>query len=151
MNDYIRNDPMAQAIMAANEALRAAYSSSSRVTLFAVQNEEWAKRLDDARWLDAFAVGNYGQRDTCYHFCLEQGYQHRDGFRMYEVATNIYGYVVRDTMNDGDGVLFGGRARPGTTQAEAVEWARKWHAERPTHREVISGSGYMVEGWELAR
>lgn len=36
-------------------------------------------------------------------------------------------------------------ARPGTTQAEALAWAREWHAQRPTHREVIAGYGYAAE------
>ncbi len=135
----IRNDPMAIAIMAASDAR----TRGGRTIIFPVQSELWAAQMEDARWMDAYAVGNHGQRDRCFHFCAMQHQQTRDGFLMVEIATNIYGYVVRDTMNDGMGALFGGRGRPGTTQAEAVEWARKWHAERQTHREVISGWGYV--------
>lgn len=126
---------MAQAVMASWET----HPSNPRVVLFAVTDPSWRERMNDAKWLDAFAVGNHGQADSSHHLCCEQRYQHRDGFRMVEVATNIFGYCVRDTMNDGDGVLFGGRAYKGATHEEAVEWARKWHAERPTHREVLRG------------
>ncbi len=131
----ILNDPMARAIMEAGESRR----GSGRKVLFPVTDSQWAERMESARWLDAFAVGNHGQADHCYHFCCEQRYQHRDGLRQYEVGTNMFGYCVRDTMNDGDGTVFGGRVRPGTTWKEAIEWARRWHAERPTHREVVRG------------
>lgn len=115
----------------------------SRVTLFA-PSPEWAQQMEDARQLDAYAVRYHGQTDRCHHFCAMQRQQQRDGFLMVEIATNMFGYCVRDTMNDGRGVLFGGRARHGTTQAEALEWARAWQAERPTHREVIAGYGYIA-------
>jgi hypothetical protein len=135
----IRNDPMAVAIMAASNLL----PRGGRTIILPVQNELWAAQMEDARWMDAYAVGNFGQRDRCFHFCAMQRQQERDGFVLVEIATNMFGFCVRDTMNDGQGVMFGGRARPGTTQVEAVEWAREWHAKRPTHREVISGYGYV--------
>jgi hypothetical protein len=135
--DAIKNDPKTLALMASWTVSRA--TDSPRTILFAVQDPAWRERMEGARWMDAFAVANYGQHDRCFHFCCEQRYQHRDGLRMYEVGTNMFGYCVRDTMNDGDGVVFGGRARKGTMWQEAVDWARNWHAEKPTHREVIRG------------
>lgn len=130
----ILNDRMAQAIMATADTRR-----TGREVLFDVTDPQWAERILSAKWMDAYAVGNHGQRDRCHHLCCEQSYQHRDGFRMVELATNIYGYCIRDTMNDGMGVIYGGRARPGTTREEAMEWARQWHAEKPTHRMVLLG------------
>lgn len=115
-----------------------------RVTLFS-PDPKWAQQMEDARQLDRYAVEHYGQRDRCHHFCAMQRQQQREGFLMVEISTNIYGYCVRDTMNDGQGILFGGRARRGATQTEAIEWARAWHAERPSHREVIAGYGFVRE------
>lgn len=133
----ILNDPMARAVMAANEARRAHDGTREVVCEFA--SREYDDSMNAARWLDAYAVGNFRQHDPCHHFCAEQNSLQARGFRIVEVATNIYGYVVRDTHNDGLGVLYGGRSRPGTTKAEAIAWARQWHAERPTHRKVIMG------------
>jgi len=133
----ILNDPMARAIMGANEARRA--DDGKPEVLFDFASPEHDDCMEAARWMDAYAVGNFGQRDRCHHFCAEQNSLQARGFRMVEVATNIYGYVVRDTHNDGQGVMYGGRQRPGTTKAEAIEWARAWHAERPTHRKVVVG------------
>jgi len=130
----ILNDPMAQALMATVNTRH-----TGRVILFDATDPQWAERTVAAKWKDAYAFGNFRQSDRNHHLCCEQQYQRRDGFRMVEVATNIYGYVVRDTMNDGDGVLFGGRGRNGTTREEAIEWARQWHAEKPTHRMVVLG------------
>lgn len=126
--------------MAANAAARA--RDLARVRLFPFESTRYGEVLENARWMDAYAVGNFGQRDRCHHFCAAQAQLAGEGYRIVEVATNIFGYCVRDTINDGLGVFFGGRSRPGSTQAEAVEWARQWHAERPTHREVIARHGY---------
>lgn len=135
----ILNDPMARAVMAAGEAYRASIGAKSREVICEFASREYDESMEGARWMDAYAVGNFGQHDRCHHFCAEQNSLQARGFRIVEVATNIYGYVVRDTHNDGMGVLFGGRERPGTTKADAIAWARQWHAERPTHRKVIIG------------
>lgn len=114
----------------------------SRTTLIAPTSTEWADGIARAREIDTIAVRDFGQHDRCHHLCCEQRSQQARGYVMVEIGTNIFGYCVRDTINDGQGVLFGGRSRPGTTQAEALAWAREWHAQRPTHREVIAGYGY---------
>ena len=88
----ILNDRMAQAIIATAYTRR-----TGRAILFDVTDPQWARRILDANWIDAYAVGNFGQRNPCHHLCCEQRSQHRDGFRMVEVATNIYGYCVCDT------------------------------------------------------
>lgn len=110
------------------------------ITILIVPTDpRWHADMERAREIDRMAVEEFGQRDPCHHLCSEQRSQQARGYMMVEVSTNMFGYCVRDTINDGLGVLFGGRARPGTTKAEALEWARQWHAERPTHREVIMG------------
>lgn len=81
--------------------------------------------------------GYASSRDA--ELCRAQQEQRNGGYIMVEIATNMYGYVVRDTMNDGHGVMFGGGSRPGTTKADAVAWAHTWHAEDPDNREVIMG------------
>ena len=136
----ILNDPKTQAVMAQGAAYRASFGARAREIICDFASTEHDECMEAARWMDAYAVGNFGQADRCHHFCAEQASLQARGFRMFEVATNIYGYVVRDTMNDGEGVCFGGRSRPGTTREEAIQWARQWHAERPTHRKVIMGS-----------
>lgn len=133
----ILNDPMAQAFMSSWIARRA--SGRKRDVLFDFTSPRHDEVMEDARWMDAYAVGNFGQRDICHHFCCAQRQLHAEGFRLVEVSTNIYGYCVRDTMNDGMGVIYGGRERKGTTREEAIAWAQEWHAERPTHRKVILG------------
>ena len=133
----ILNDPMAKAYMASWAARRAEDRKPSVLLDFTSPRHD--EVMEDARWLDAYAVGNFGQRDICHHFCCAQSQLHAEGFRLVEISTNIYGYCVRDTMNDGMGVIYGGRDRPGTTREDAMAWAREWHAERPTHRKVIFG------------
>lgn len=55
------------------------------------------------------------------------------GYVLAEVDWNIYGWCVRDTMNDGRG-----RMSPNLfTREDAIAWAHKWHAVDPTSREVI--------------
>jgi hypothetical protein len=133
----ILNDPMAKAYMASWSERRTNDRKPNVLLDFASQRHD--EVMEHARWMDAYAVGNFGQRDICHHFCCAQRQLQGEGFMMVEIATNIYGYVVRDTMNDGMGSLYGGRSHPGTTREQAIIWAREWHAERPTHRKVIFG------------
>lgn len=107
--------------------------------LFAATSDKWKNDIADARSLDKYAVAQHSQVDRDHHLCCVQRQHAREGYVLVEVATNIFGYCVRDTHNDGDGVLFGGRRRPGTTKQEAIDWARDWHNQLPTHREVIEG------------
>jgi hypothetical protein len=111
--------------------------------LFPVQSTKWAEQIADAKALDRYAVEKHGQRDRDHHLCSMQRQQQRDGYVQIEIGTWIGGYAVRDTINDGLGTLAGGRIHPGMTQAEAIEWARNWHAEDPTRREVIAGYGFV--------
>lgn len=134
--DSLRDHPVAAALMADHLARIAA--QPQRVVI-CESTGDWAQRIEGAKWLDAYAVGNHGQGDRDFHLCCEQRYQHRDGFRLYEIGSWIGGGAVRDTMNDGDGTAFGGRYNPGATWAECLAWARAWHAEKPTHRKVILG------------
>jgi hypothetical protein len=136
--DCIRNDAVASSIIAAQIARNASYGPG-RTVILEPTSQEWADRMEGARWLDAFAVGNHGQRDHGHHLCCEQNYQQRDGFRIYELGSWIGGGAVRDTHNDGDGTVFGGRYKPRATFAECLAWSRKWHAEKPTHRKLLLG------------
>ncbi|ABD72106.1 hypothetical protein Rfer_4420 (plasmid) [Rhodoferax ferrireducens T118] len=75
------------------------------------------------RVIDAVGEGRFRRSDlsTCIYL-------------MAAVSTNIYGFCVRDTHNDGLGNMSGNRS------AEwALDWARRWHAEAPQSREFIVG------------
>lgn len=138
----ILNDSAAQARMAYWVSKRAA--DRKREILFDFASSYHDDTMEYARWFDAYAVGNFGQRDQCHHFCCAQRELQAKGYLHVEISTNIYGYVVRDTMNDGCGVFFGGRLRPGTTLEEAISWARQWHAKDAEHRKVTLGYGASV-------
>jgi hypothetical protein len=109
--------------------------------IFPVASPKWARAIADAKALDEYAVKNHGQADRCFHLCAMQRQQMREGFVQVEVAKTIYGFGVRDTLNDGLGILLRSR---GVSQEEAIEWARRWHAADPERREVIAGFGVEV-------
>lgn len=139
--EFFRNDPGAQAWMASREARQTANGCKGREVLIAETNHEWADKIEAAKWMDCYANANHGQAsfDADFHLCHEQCYQQRDGFRIYEVGSWIGGGAVRDTHNDGDGTVFGGRVRRGATFAECLAWAREWHAADPARRRVVLG------------
>lgn len=101
-------------------------------------------RKIDTRGRDLAARLGMTGHDGDATLCAIQVEAQRAGYTMVTITTNVYGFVVRDTMNDGAGVLFGGRSRPGTTQEEALAWAKTWHAEKPDLREVIAGHGFVL-------
>lgn len=92
-----------------------------------------AKDIGEQNWREN---SRFGYQDRDGQLCAVQRDHQRAGFTHVVVDTNIYGWCVRDTINDGLGTMFGGRARRGTTHDEALAWAREWHAEQPTHRKV---------------
>ena len=95
---------------------------------------EWQSERDQAKLTDRECVKKYGQRDRDQHLCGVQRSQQMRGYLMAEVSTNIYGFCVRDTHNDGLGNM------SGNGSAEwALDWARRWHAEAPQSREIIVG------------
>lgn len=71
--------------------------------------------------------------DPDQNLCAVQAEQMGAGYTLACIDTNIYGYCVRDTNNNG-----GGRLSPNfPTPLEAINWARNWHGEKPALREVI--------------
>jgi hypothetical protein len=90
-----------------------------------------------ARALDKLAREQYGQRDADHHLCCLQNQHLREGMLMYEIYRTIYGYQFGDTHNDGRGRLL----HRGATLAEAIAYAREWHAQDPEKRGVILGHG----------
>ena len=92
-----------------------------------------AKRVGHQNWLEN---SRFGYQDRDGQLCAIQRQHQSEGFTHVVIDTNIYGWCVRDTINDGMGVMFGGRADPGTTHDQALDWARAWHAAKPTHRKV---------------
>jgi hypothetical protein len=109
-----------------------------RVTIFDCTKPEWAdaaKRAKASGVSFAEAVAPYtGGRgvDRDANLCAVQREQQAAGYIAAELGRNIYGYCIRDTMNDG-----GGRLSPNmTTALEAVLWAREWHAKAPDKRTV---------------
>jgi hypothetical protein len=113
-----------------------------RQVIFPVQSPKWAKQIKDAKALDRLCVRDHGQQDRDFHLCSLQRQQERDGFVQVEIGTWIGGFSVRDTINDGQGTIAGGRIHPGMTQDQALAWARGWHAADPTCREVVAGYGF---------
>lgn len=112
------------------------------VSLIPCASDEWQRKTLDAKAMDTMAVRYHGQRDPCHHLCAMQREQGRAGFVLAEISTNIYGFCVRDTLNDGLGVLLraeGGRRGGNGSADRAIEWARKWHAEDPGRRAVVQG------------
>ena len=100
--------------------------------IFPCTNPAWKADREAAKELDRYAVRAHGQRDRDHHLCAEQRSQARRGYMVAIIFQNIYGYCVRDTMNDGLGNMSGNFS----THAEALEWARVWHSRAPDRREV---------------
>ena len=117
----------------------------SPTLIFPCASDLWDKEIEDAKSIDRECVAKYGQRDRSHHHCCVQRQQQRAGYMMVEISTNIYGFCVRDTHNDGLGNMSGNGSA-----AFAVEWASNWHAARPTHRVVFVGyiSKDRLEEWE---
>jgi hypothetical protein len=98
--------------------------------------------LRAAMEIDRYANTHHMQSSvTCadHHLVSEQMSLHRRGFVTYVVSGPALGdalnsYTVRDENNMGHGIVYGGRGT-GTTKADAIEWARQWHARDPEKRE----------------
>lgn len=74
-----------------------------REILIPCGSAEWQSERDQAKQTDRDCVLKYGQRDRDQHLCGVQRAQSSRGYLMAEVSTNIYGFCVRDTHNDGLG------------------------------------------------
>lgn len=124
-------------------------------SLIPCASDKWQRMTEDAKAIDRMAVRDHGQHDPCHHLCAVQRQQFREGFVLAEISTNIYGFCVRDTLNDGLGVMLrahGGK-RGGDGSAErAIAWARAWHAEDPTRRALVQGyiDSDLLEEWRAA-
>lgn len=105
-----------------------------RQVLIPCTSTAWDAEAEQAKAMDRECVLKYGQRDRDLHLCSVQRSQQRRGYLMAQIETNIYGFCVRDTMNDGLGNM------SGNGSAEWVlQWAREWHAQAPGHRVVLLG------------
>lgn len=104
-----------------------------RKVLIPCTNQRWDADIEAAKALDVYAVRHHGQRDHDHHLCAEQRSQQRRGYTKVMLYQNIYGWCVRDTMNDGLGNMSGNF----DTREAAVEWAREWHARAPDMRVVL--------------
>lgn len=112
------------------------------ISLIPCASDKWQRMTEDAKALDRMAVRDHGQRDHDHHLCAMQRQQFRDGFVLAEVSTNIYGFCVRDTLNDGLGVLlraYGGKRGGDGSAKRAIQFAREWHAEAFDKRAVVVG------------
>lgn len=113
--------------------------SFQRITHCEPTDPRWALEIAQAKawgeknWLEN---SRFGYQDRDGQLCAIQRAHQSAGFTEVQIETNIYGWCVSDTINDGMGVMFGGRVSPGTTHDEALAWAREWHAAKPTHRKV---------------
>ncbi len=113
-------------------------------SLIPCASDRWERMTDDAKGLDRLALSIHPgvgiDRDA--HLCSMQRQQHREGFVLAEIATNIYGFCVRDTLNDGQGVILraqGGRRGGDGSAARAIQFVREWHAKDPGKRAVVQG------------
>lgn len=105
-----------------------------RQSLIPCTSQAWQEEVDHAKAMDRECVVKYGQRDRDLHLCSVQRTQQRRGYVMVQLETNIHGFCLRDTMNDGLGNM------SGNGSAEwALQWARAWHAEAPASRVVLLG------------
>lgn len=95
--------------------------------------------MEDARAMDEVAVRDHGQTDRCHHWCAEQRSQQQAGYMEISIEMNIFGFVVRDTNNNGAGSMYGGRHYPDCSAAGAIEFARKWYLQAPDRRDVTIG------------
>jgi hypothetical protein len=110
-----------------------------RVTIYDCTNPAWgdqAKRAKASGVAFANTVAPYAppgvwiDRDA--ELCRTQRAQAAAGYVSAELSSNIYGYCIRDTMNDGQG-----RMSPNfKTPVEALLWAKEWHAKAPESRRI---------------
>ncbi|TAL72882.1 MAG: hypothetical protein EPN79_02245 [Burkholderiaceae bacterium] len=125
------------------------------ICLMACATDRWQRMVEDAKAMDRMAVREHGQLDRDHHLCAMQRQQARAGYTLVSIQTNIYGFTVRDTLNDGAGVLLraegGSRGGDGSAR-RAIEFARRWHAQDPDRREVILGyvAQELRQEWEEA-
>ncbi len=118
--------------------------------VFSCASNRWKDMTADAKSLDRLAFttqSRFGRVDPDAHLCAMQRQQAREGFVQAAISTNIYGFCVRDTLNDGHGVLHS--ARNGGGALAAVEFAKAWHAADPERREVIIGYVNAAQRSEL--
>lgn len=124
------------------------------IQLIPCANDKWqrmteAAKARDVDFTDRLAKIGISNPDRDNSLCNMQLQQARDGYMLVEVGWNIYGFCVRDTLNDGAGVLWSGRNGDGTAEG-ALRFAAEWHARDPERREVVM-SGYFPEDWMVRR
>jgi hypothetical protein len=113
--------------------------NQSIVAILPCATDKWERMTHDAKALDRLAVATSrtGRVDADAHLCAMQRQQERAGYVLATIETNIYGFCVRDTLNDGRGTLHS--ARHGGSAEAAIDFATRWHSEAPEQREVIVG------------
>jgi len=109
--------------------------------LIACATDKWQRMTERAKASDVeftHKLAKIGQSnpDRAASLCDMQRQQARDGYILAVVGWNIYGFCVRDTLNDGRGVLWSGRSDDGTAEG-ALRFAAEWQARDPAKREVV--------------
>jgi hypothetical protein len=108
-----------------------------RQVIFPCATTKWREQAEKAKTDGRALFIKTGGRlaDIDRQLCCIQAAQQGAGYILAELTDNIYGFCVRDTMNDG-----GGRLSPNfKTALEVWEWARDWQAKDPERREVVLG------------
>lgn len=100
-------------------------------------------KAQDVEFTERLAKIGHSNPDRDAGLCAIQLQQARDGYVRVELGWNIYGFCVRDTLNDGQGVLWSGRSDDGSAEG-ALRFAAEWQARDPDRREVII-SGYFPD------
>ncbi|MES2347065.1 MAG: hypothetical protein V4641_05780 [Pseudomonadota bacterium] len=121
--------------------------------LIACATDKWQRMTERAKESDAeftTTLAKVGQSnpDRDAGLCAMQRQQARDGYMLVQLSWSIYGFCVRDTLNDGMGVLWSGRSDDGTAEG-ALQFAAEWQSRDPGRREVVL-SGYFPEDIKMA-
>jgi hypothetical protein len=109
-------------------------TKNGNLVIFECTDRTFEQQAQRANELGRQAMIQTGCRvDPDSNLCAAQIDAARAGFLRARIDSNIYGFCVRDTMNDGAGRMSPNFATP----TEALTWAREWHQQRPALREVI--------------
>jgi hypothetical protein len=116
-------------------------------------SDKWQRMTErakesDREFTNTLAKVGQSNPDRDASLCAMQRQQAREGYVLAILDWNIYGFCVRDTLNDGLGVLWSGRHGDGTAEG-ALHFAAEWQARDPERREVTL-SGYFPDDVKMA-
>lgn len=128
------------------------WGNPSVTALIPCASDKWQRMHEAAKTRDrefTHHLARIGQSnpDRDASLCNTQLQAAREGYVLASVDWNIYGFCVRDTLNDGQGVLWSGRTGDGSAEG-ALRFATEWHARDPERRAVLL-SGYFPDDVDI--